>query len=358
MNITITGGGTGGHLFPAIAVAQEFQRRGAGHALQFIGSSSGIEARVVPRAGYLLETVAVKGFAGKRPLGKIESLASIAPAVARARRLLRTFGTELVIGFGGYISFPAVIAGRLLGLPVAVHEQNSVPGLSNRVLALCAQRIFVTYEESMRFFPERKTVYSGLPLRELPAGERVVSCGDATQTVCILGGSQGAREINNAVIGALPALAHSALPLRFIHQTGAQDAGRVAEAYRQHGLQACVAPFFDDMLERFMRSDLVIARAGAGTLAELAVCGLPAILIPYPFAAGDHQRGNARMFERQGAALVLDSRELDSSLLARHVIDLIKSPERLQRMAQQARMLARPRAAQIIVDECCRLAAA
>ncbi|MBM4309528.1 MAG: undecaprenyldiphospho-muramoylpentapeptide beta-N-acetylglucosaminyltransferase [Deltaproteobacteria bacterium] len=358
MNITITGGGTGGHLFPAIAVAQEFQRRGAGHVIQFIGSSRGIEARVLPRAGYLLETVEIRGFAGKRPLGKVESLASIVPSVARARALLRAFGSQLVIGFGGYISFPAVIAGRMLGLPVAVHEQNSVPGLSNRVLALFARRIFVTYEESMRFFPARKTIYSGLPLRALPARELDAGRTDASATVCILGGSQGAREINSAVIGALPAFAQSAAPLRFIHQTGAQDTERVEAAYRQHGLQACVAPFFDDMLARFLHSDLVIARAGAGTLAELAVCGLPAILIPYPFAAGDHQRKNARMFERQGAALVLDSRDLSSDVLARSVLDLIGAPGRLQDMARQARQLAQPRAAQIIVDECCRLAAA
>lgn len=358
MNITITGGGTGGHLFPAIAVAQEFQRRGDGHAIQFIGSSRGIEAQVLPRAGYLLETVDIKGFAGKSALRKIESLASIVPAVARAIALLRAFRSRLVIGFGGYISFPAVIAGRLLGLPVAVHEQNSVPGLSNRVLGLCAQRIFVTYEESKGFFPARKTIHSGLPLRVLPAADRIERSGDAAAVICILGGSQGAREINSAVVGALPAFARGARPLRFIHQTGTQDAERVEAAYRRHGLQAVVAPFFDDMLARFLSADLVIARAGAGTLAELAVCGRASILIPYPFAAGDHQRKNALMFERQAGALVLDSRDLTSDALARCVLGLIADPARLRHMAQQAASLARPRAAQIIVDECCRLAAA
>jgi len=358
MNITITGGGTGGHFFPALAVAQEFQRFDSTHAIQFIGSARGIEAQVLPKAGYALQTVAIKGFAGKGVVKKIESLVSIIPAVLHARRLLRVFGSDIVIGFGGYISFPAVIAGRLLGLPVAVHEQNSVPGLSNRLLAVCARRIFVTYEESRRFFPAHKTVRSGLPLRPFPVDRHGERSGDGTLTMCVLGGSQGAREINTAVIGALPVLARCGTSLRFIHQTGPQDAGRVQDAYRRAGLQATVAPFFDDMLARFLETDLVISRAGAGTLAELAACGRASILIPYPFAAGDHQRKNALMFQQQGAALLLEARDLSSEVLARRVIDLLGESGRLRRMAQQARLLAQPRAAQIIVEECCRLAAA
>ena len=298
----------------------------AAHAIQFIGSERGIEAQVLPRAGYLLQTVDIKGFAGKRPLKKIESLISILPAIVRARRLLRAFRSEIVIGFGGYISFPAVIAGRMLGLPVALHEQNSVPGLSNRLLGFWAERIFVTYEESMNCFPARKTIHSGLPLRTMPAVDQDEDRDSSVYTVCVLGGSQGAREINSAMIGALPAFKQSGMRLRFIHQTGAQDAESVAAAYRQHSLQAEVAPFFDDMLERFIASDLVIARAGAGTLAELAVCGRASILIPYPFAAGDHQKKNALMFTRQGAAQLLESHELNSAVLAQQVIDLIRCP--------------------------------
>jgi UDP-N-acetylglucosamine--N-acetylmuramyl-(pentapeptide) pyrophosphoryl-undecaprenol N-acetylglucosamine transferase len=358
MNITITGGGTGGHLFPAIAVAQEFQRRDRTHAIQFIGSARGIEAQVLPRAGYLLQTVDIKGFAGKGPLKKIESLISILPSIVRARSLLRAFRADIVIGFGGYISFPAVIAGRMLGLPVALHEQNSVPGLSNRLLGFWAERIFITYEESMHSFPARKTIHSGLPLRTLPAVDREKVRDSSVHTVCVLGGSQGAREINSAMIGALPVFKNSGMRLRFIHQTGVQDAERVTAAYQQHGLQAEVAPFFDNMLERFIESDLVIARAGAGTLAELAVCSRASILIPYPFAAGDHQKKNAQMFAQQGAALLLESHELNSAVLAQQVLDVIGSSERLRHMSQQARLLAQPQAAQIIVDECCRLAAA
>jgi UDP-N-acetylglucosamine--N-acetylmuramyl-(pentapeptide) pyrophosphoryl-undecaprenol N-acetylglucosamine transferase len=358
MKITITGGGTGGHLFPAIAVAQEFQQRDKDHVIQFIGSAHGIEATVLPRAGYLLQTVDIKGFAGKRLVKKIESLVSIIPAVVRARRLLRGFRSELVVGFGGYISFPAVIAGRLLGLPVALHEQNSVPGLSNRLLGFWAQRIFVTDAQSMAFFPARKTIHSGLPLRRLPAVERAADRDSIVSTVCVLGGSQGAHEINSAIIGALPIFKQAGVPLRFIHQTGVQDAGSVADAYQRHGLQAEVSAFFDDMLERFMASDLVVARAGAGTLAELAVCGRASILIPYRFASGDHQKKNAQMFRRQGAAVLIESHELNSAVLAQRVIDLIRGPERLRAMEQQARSLAQPQAAKIIVDECCRLVAA
>jgi UDP-N-acetylglucosamine--N-acetylmuramyl-(pentapeptide) pyrophosphoryl-undecaprenol N-acetylglucosamine transferase len=358
MNITITGGGTGGHLFPAIAVAKEFQRRDRTHAIQFIGSARGIEAQVLPRAGYQLQTVEIKGFMGKRPLKKIESLISILPAIVRARRLLRASGSEIVIGFGGYISFPAIIAGRLLGLPVVLHEQNSVPGLSNRLLGFWAKRVFVTYAESMRCFSARKTIHSGLPLRTLPAVDREQDRDSSVFTVCVMGGSQGSREINNAMIGALPAFQQSGMRVRFIHQTGVQDAQSVTDAYRRHSLQAEVAPFFDDMLTRFLDSDLVIARAGAGTLAELAVCGRAAILIPYSFAAGDHQKKNALTYTGQGAALLLESRELNSAVLAQKVIDLIRAPERLHAMEQQARVLAQPQAAQIIVDECCRLAAA
>jgi len=358
MNITITGGGTGGHLFPAIAIAQEFQRRGSTQAIQFIGSASGIEAQVLPRAGYLLQTVDIKGFAGKRLLKKIESLASILPSVLRARRLLRAFKSDIVIGVGGYISFPAVMAGRMLGLPVVLHEQNSVPGLCNRLLGFWSQRIFVTYAESMRFFAARKTIHSGLPLRVLPIVDKGDKGGRDISTVCVMGGSQGAREINDAMIEALPLLKHSGKQLRFIHQTGKQDVERVAAAYRQHGLEADIAPFFEDMLQRFVDSDVVVARAGAGTLAELAVCGRASILIPYPYAAGDHQKKNALTFSRQGAAFLLESRDLNAAALARQILDLMCSPERLRIMEQQALLLAQPQAARIIVDECCRLHAA
>lgn len=358
MNITITGGGTGGHLFPALAVAQEFTRRDSTHVIRFIGSARGIEADVLPREGYALETIDIKGFAGKPAVQKLASLASIVPAVLHARRLLRAFGADIVIGFGGYISFPAVIAGRLLGLPVAVHEQNSVPGLSNRLLGLCARRVFITYGESRRFFPVSKAMHSGLPLRDLPPDRRDAQRQDAQRVICVVGGSQGAREINAAVIGALPALARCGIQLRFIHQTGAQDFERVQGAYRDAGLPAAVAPFFGDMLARFLQSDLVIARAGAGTLAELAMCGRASILIPYPFAAGNHQKKNAQLFKDKGAALLIESHELTSELLARRISELAGEPGRLLHMERQSRLLAQPRAAQIIVDECCRLAAA
>ena len=358
MRITITGGGTGGHLFPAIAVAQEFQRRDSMHEIQFIGSERGIEAQVLPQAGYVLQTVNIKGFAGKRPLKKIESLFSIVPAVLRARRLLRDFRSDIVIGFGGYISFPAVIAARLLGLPVALHEQNSVPGLSNRLLGRCARRIFVTYEEGSSWFPADKIIHSGLPLRTVPCVDSAAHQDRTVFTVCISGGSQGAHEINKATIEALPDFKQSGLRVRFVHQTGARDAESVVAAYRRHNLQATVAPFFDDMLERFLASDLVIARAGAGTLAELAVCGRPSILIPYSFAAGDHQKNNALTFIRQGAAQMLESHDLNGAALAQQLIALINAPELLHTMSRQARLLAQPRAAQLIVDECCRLAAA
>jgi UDP-N-acetylglucosamine--N-acetylmuramyl-(pentapeptide) pyrophosphoryl-undecaprenol N-acetylglucosamine transferase len=358
MNVTITGGGTGGHLFPAIAIAQEFQRRDRMHAIQFIGSARGLEAQVLPRAGYQLQTVNIKGFAGKGLLQKIESLLSIVPAVLRARSLLRAFRSQVVIGVGGYISFPAVIAGRMLGLPVALHEQNSVPGLSNRLLSCWAKRIFVTYEESMRCFSADKTIHSGLPLRTVPVVDGYEKQDRTVRTVCVSGGSQGAHEINKAMIEALPAFQQSGMRLRFIHQTGTQDAQSVTDAYRRHNLQAEVAPFFDNMVECFLASDLVIARAGAGTLAELAVCGRASILIPYSFAAGDHQKKNALMFVGQGAAQLLESHELNSAVLAQQIIDLIGAPERLREMSQQARLLAHPQAAQIIVDECCRMATA
>jgi UDP-N-acetylglucosamine--N-acetylmuramyl-(pentapeptide) pyrophosphoryl-undecaprenol N-acetylglucosamine transferase len=358
MNITLAGGGTGGHVFPAIAIAQEFQRRDEGHALQFIGSVRGLEAQVLPRAGYQLATVDVQGFAGKGMVKKIQSLITVVPAVLHARSLLRAFGSDIVIGVGGYVSFPAALAGRLLGLPVVVHEQNSVPGLCNRMLGFFARRIFVTYAESLRFFPARKTVHSGLPLRTLPDSFSESLRDSAVRTVCVLGGSQGAGEINDAVIEALPLLVGSSMAIRFIHQTGAQDAGRVEAAYRQSGCHAVVAGFFDDMLERLAAADIVIARAGAGTLAELAACGRASILIPYRYAAGDHQRKNALAFVRSGAALLLESHELSGSALAHMVLDLLGNPGRLRDLERQARLLARPRAAQIIVDECCRLVTA
>jgi len=355
MKIVIAAGGTGGHLFPGIAIAEAFLSQDARNAILFLGTAAGIEARIVPQLGFCLRTVAVSGFKGKGLRAQISSLATLPLAVLQAAAHIRQFAPHIIIGLGGYISLPAVMAGRLLRVPTVIHEQNSIPGLANRVLARCVRRIFVSFEYSRQCFPPRRTVLTGLPLRS----QFTTAATDMrTEPFCIFvcGGSQGARQINQAVAAMLPQLSGLGGKVRFIHQSGAADYSTVAAAYRQCGLQAQVSVFIDDMASAYRQAHVVISRAGAATLAELALCGRAAILIPYPFAAGNHQEINARIFSDAGAALLLAARELQPGALAGMVLALEHNRQRLSAMEQQAVLLARPVAARIIVDECRRLA--
>ncbi len=356
MNIILSGGGTGGHLFPGIAIAQEFKRRGTDHNILFIGSKHGIEARVLPQKGFQLETTVIKGFQGKGIQKKIRSLISIPYALAQAMITVKKHKADIIIGMGGYISFPALIAGKAMRIPTAIHEQNSFPGLSNRIIGRCADRVFVSFEESSRHFQKDKTIYSGMPVRREFFSNLTVP-DQNTFCVFVCGGSQGARQINRAVAEALPRLTGLKERIRFIHQTGPADCDDLKQCYREHGFEATVAPFFDDMLECYRQSHLVVARSGAATLAELALCARASILIPFPYAANNHQEKNARVFSERGAAHMILSEDIPSEPLAHCIIALEKNREKIAIMQKKAAALAQPQAAATIVDECCRLIA-
>lgn len=357
MNIVITGGGTGGHVYPGVAIAREFQHRDPRARVLFLGTAAGLESRVVPQLGLPLATLPVSGFKGKGAAKKLLSLAGAFRSLFLAAQCLRRQKADIVVGMGGYVSFPGVAAAKILGIPAAVHEQNSVPGLANRVLGKIADRIFVSYEASRPYFNARRIVFSGMPVR-LPAEPLPDRPPSDRVCVFICGGSQGAHAVNRAMLGALDDLVQEKSRLAFIHQTGAADAAAVAQGYASRGFDASVHPFIDDMYGCYGRADLVVSRAGASTLAEIALCGRPSILLPYPHAAGNHQEHNARALADIGAAVMLRAPELSGASLARAIRALAGDPERRTAMAGKARLLARPDAARCVVDECCRLAAA
>ncbi len=351
MIMAIAGGGTGGHLFPGIAVGEEFLKRDADNSIFFIGTAHGLESHLVPQAGFALKTITVRAFKGKGIAQRIIAAAILPQAFVQSWRHLKHGRADIVCGFGGYVSGPAVAAGVAMRIPAVIHEQNSFPGLSNRLLGKIVDKIFISYEESRNFFPPERTMVTGMPLRrqfrERPLPER----GEVF-TVAVLGGSQGSREINRAMATALSFLAPIKDRIRIIHQSGAEDAAALAAAYRQCGFDARVEPFIDDMLSVYGGAHLIISRAGAATLAEIAWCGRAAILIPYPYAANNHQEKNARVFVDRGAALMLCSTELNGPRLAQAILDCEQHRDRLAQMEAQVRTLAQPQAAQMIVDSC------
>ena len=353
MNIVFSGGGTGGHLFPGIALAQEFQRRAPQCRILFIGARQGIETREVPRHGFALQTLDVRGMLGTSLRNRITATALLAHAFLQAGRCLWQFRADLVIGLGGYSSFPAMAAGAALRIPVVLHEQNTIPGLSNRMLSKLCRRVFLSWPHSETHFSRRTALLTGMPVRNTISGRPRPA--ESRLTILVVGGSQGAHQINQALIDALPQLADLTTRLRFIHQTGERDQRMVENAYAHHGCAARVQSFFTDIGRCYQQADLVIARAGASTLAEIALCRLPAILIPYPWAAHNHQEHNARCFVDAGAAQMILATQLNGTTMAAAIKRAAEDPALLTQMADHAESLARPEAAARIVDECLRL---
>jgi len=354
MNIMIAGGGTGGHLFPGIAIADEFLKQNQGNSIAFIGSAQGIEAEILPKLKFRLHTTIIRGFKGKGVLDKISSVFSIPLACVQAACYLIKYRTDIIVGLGGYISFPAVVAGAIMGVPVVIHEQNSVPGLANRMLGKLAKRVFISYEKSSEYFQHHKAVFSGMPVRT-HRQHKNFTAADERFCVLILGGSQGARQINSAVIEALPFLAEMKNKIRFIHQSGASDVNMVRESYLRFGLSVQVHSFIEEIFACYEQAGLIISRAGAGTLAEQAMFGRASVLIPYPFAAGNHQKKNAEVFVSSGAALMIHPGDLTGARIASLIADLMGNREKLQQMENSAAGLSMPKAAETIASECMRL---
>ncbi|WP_028587450.1 undecaprenyldiphospho-muramoylpentapeptide beta-N-acetylglucosaminyltransferase [Desulfocurvus vexinensis] len=358
--VILTTGGTGGHVFPALAVAEELRSRHAGLELLFVGGRHGREAEFAARAGLPFVGLPVRGFLGRGPRA-VGAAFGLAWALGISWRLLARRRPDVVVGFGGYAGFAPVAMAALRGVPCALHEQNSRPGSANRLLGRWVDRVFLSFPDEAKFFDAARTRLTGNPVRAAirEAGARAgAGAAPAGRRVLVAGGSLGARAINEAVAGSLEALRARGFSLW--HQTGAEDEQTVRAAYACAGWTgegARVQPFIDDMAAAYAWADVVLCRAGATTVAELAVMGKPSVLVPFPYATHDHQTANARRLEQAGAALLLPQGALGQTDLAQALDALFTEPGRLERMGAAARTLGAPDAAAALADEIEALAA-
>jgi UDP-N-acetylglucosamine--N-acetylmuramyl-(pentapeptide) pyrophosphoryl-undecaprenol N-acetylglucosamine transferase len=355
VRVVIAGGGTGGHLFPGIAVAEEFKKRNKKAEVMFIGTEQGIEARVIPKEGYPIRFLKAEGVLGKSPLRKLMALWRLSGSVCSSWKILREVKPDVVIGTGGYVSVAPVACARLMSVPTLIMEQNLIPGLANRMLGKLVDAVAVTYYESISFFPRARTYLTGNPVRAgIMNGKKedalkLFSLDEDKMTVMVSGGSSGARSINSVMVNALNYMLDVKDTVQFLHQTGEKDYESVRKVYRQLGFKAMVAPFIYQMAEAYAVADLVVSRAGATTIAELTALGKPSILIPYPHAAG-HQEFNARKLFEIGACRMIPEDELSAEVLAENIKELCNSEEKLVEMRRQSIALGRADAAQKVVD--------
>lgn len=367
MRVIIAAGGTGGHLYPGVAIAREFERQLQPSEIIFVGTTRGLETKVLMREGYELVTIKARGIMGKGPMARILGLAVTPVGLAQCLALCRRRRPDLVIGIGGYTSPPLIEAAFLLGIKRALLEPNAYPGVANRVLSPLANLIFVSFAEALPFFDTAKTRVVGTPIRRafleaIPSGE-VTPVAGRGPCLLILGGSQGARTINRAMTAAFPILLQSHPDIRVIHQTGERDFEEVAAAYRatlqtlgSAVVEPEVAPFLFDVPRAMKQADLIISRSGATTVAEITACGKPSILIPFPHAIHGHQERNARVLVTAGAAEMMLDDSLGGEVLAKTIAAILHDPDRLSEMARQSHALGRPDAAEQVVHACRELA--
>jgi UDP-N-acetylglucosamine--N-acetylmuramyl-(pentapeptide) pyrophosphoryl-undecaprenol N-acetylglucosamine transferase len=348
----MAGGGTGGHVIPAIAVAREIVR--LGHVAQFVGTERGVEARLVPAAGFPLAKIRVGGVKNLGVLTKLNSMCRLAIETLAQWRCFGVWKPAAVFSMGGYVAGPPVLAALVRGVPVVVMEPNAVPGATNRWIARWVRRALISFEETRRFFPPDRTELTGLPVRAeffaIPAKQP-----GAEFTILITGGSQGSRTLNQAARDSWQLFREAGVPVRFILQTGTPMHDELAKEFATTGLSGEIVPFITNMPAAFAQADLIVSRSGAGAVSELAAAGKPSILIPFPFAADDHQTKNAEALERAGAAIRSSDKEWTGANLFETVSALQAAPERLRVMGEAARRLARPdsarRAAEILISE-------
>jgi len=345
MRAILAGGGTGGHVIPALAIANQLKKSYNAECM-FIGTARGIENRLVPAAGYPLQLVRVGALKNVSMVTRLKTAFDLPRAVWDAGRMLNQFAPDVVIGVGGYASGPAMLAAVVKHIPTLAFEPNVVPGFANRIVARMVSGAAVHFEETAEYFRNAKV--TGVPVRqaffEIPAKQ------DGAPTVLVFGGSQGAHAINDAMLRCLPVLRREAPGIHIIHQTGERDYNDALAAYRAMGDAAEVFKFIDDMPAAFARADLVVCRSGASTVAEIAAAGKPAVFVPFPRAADDHQRVNAEALAKHGAAVVVEESKLEGVWLAETIAALLQDPRRLRQMSEAARSLAHPNAAVEIAE--------
>jgi UDP-N-acetylglucosamine--N-acetylmuramyl-(pentapeptide) pyrophosphoryl-undecaprenol N-acetylglucosamine transferase len=354
-SVIITGGGTGGHLFPGIAMAEALLQNYPECTVVFIGTERQIDSRALQDRPFTTVPLKSRGLKGMGLSAKLMTVLQLPTSIIAAMGIVRRYKPDLVFGVGGYVTGPVILAARLLGIPCGIHEQNSVPGLANRLLGKIVNRIFISLPGSETYFPARKTVFSGNPVRKelLAAAATPRAEKKEHPTLLVLGGSQGAHRVNMLVVEAL-AEQQSKLPPGFtvLHQTGPHDEETVRNRYAKLGITAQVAAFFDNMDHLYQQADLVVSRAGATTLAELMIFQKPAILIPFPYAADDHQEKNGRYLVEHGGARMFIEAELNAWTLAAEILKLFNNNEERQELATNIGSLARPHAAKTIVQHC------
>jgi len=359
-HIVIAGGGTGGHLFPGIAIAEAFIKRNPENRVIFISTGKPFEVSVLEEKKFSLKTITVEGIKGRGIVNQIISVSKIPKGLFDSMLILKDFRPNLVVGVGSYSAGPVVLGAWLMGIKIVLHEQNILPGITNRILSYLADRIYVSFKDTRANFDPKKVCFTGNPVRNeilcfaMEESEISGSIQGKLFTIFVIGGSQGAHSINMAVVDALKFLKKKD-SFFFIHQTGAADEEEVKNAYKEQGIPGIVKAFFNDMGQQYSNADLIICRAGATTVAELTAIGKGALLIPYPFAADDHQVLNAKKLSDAGAAEIILQKELSGRLLARKIEHYASNYKDISNMALMAKKLGRPDAAEVIVDDCYRL---
>lgn len=352
--ILLAGGGTGGHVFPMVAVADELRRLAPQVRIVFVGTARGIESQVVPERGYELELVRIDPIRGRGALGALKGIGTAANAVPEAVRLLRKLAPKVVFSIGGYAAGSASVAARLLRIPLALMEPNSAIGLANRWIAPFVQRAYTNFPEVETFFPKSAVLRSGVAIRRGFEPQSYHYSSEPLR-VLVLGGSQGAKALNETVPLAL---SRTRTPLVVTHQAGKGHDGAVRSLYEQLGAgrQVSVVPFISDMASALRDADLVVGRCGASAVSEICAVGRPGLFIPYPYASGDHQRLNALSLVRSSAAVCVPSEEATAERLAQEIDALAQDPLRLQRMAEAAQHLGKPEAAEVVAADLLALA--
>jgi UDP-N-acetylglucosamine--N-acetylmuramyl-(pentapeptide) pyrophosphoryl-undecaprenol N-acetylglucosamine transferase len=352
LKLLIAGGGTGGHIFPALAVAKQFSITNPKENVLFIGTRRGLESTLIPKHGFNIKYVKVRGIKRTSFFNTLVAIMEIPLAILSSMLTILTFRPNFVVGVGGYASGPALIAAFLLGKKTAVMEQNSVPGATNKILSKFVKHIFITYEHNRQFFPENKIVHAGNPVSHdfLEKIKNHIPVPEKKIVLTILGGSQGSRIVNNNVIDALHILDTPEERLKIVHQCGKTDFDKVKGAYKHVRFEHNVQDFFDNMPELYLTSDIIICRAGAMTISELQIAGKASILIPFAKAADNHQELNAIELAQNGAAIIIKENELTPQKLADLIKELINNPKRTSDMEYKAKLMGKPDAAKIIVD--------
>jgi len=351
VRVIIAGGGTGGHLFPGVAVGKEIIDRYPGSEILFVTAGRKMESNILTDAGFKQATISVEGIKGQGWGNKLKAILKLPYGLIQSINIIQSFSPDLVLGVGGYSAGPLCLAAWLMKIPGAIHEQNSFPGLTNRLLCRIVDIVFISFEESRAYLPSGLVFLTGNPIRKDFLEEKTEERKDEKRfTILVTGGSQGATAINETFLEALEILNNRGKDPLVIHHTGEKDFSRVVDEYQKKGLRGDIMLFIRDMPEAYRRADIFVGRAGAGTIFELAALGKPSILIPYPYAANMHQEANARVLVRAGGAEMLLQDDLSPMGLADLLMRYMEDRAALQKMGERARVVAKPDAAKAIVD--------